>query len=204
MSLTTYAGFKTFMASFVHRDDLTSLWDDFVTLAESHIYDDLKTMLNEATETVTSTSQAYALSGLTNTFKNMLSLYATVSGVRRPLQYMSKFDMDRQTSGVTDYPVYYTIQSNALEIRPVTGNQSLTLTYFYQPTSLVSAANAIFTAWPDLYVKAVAAEVAAYEENDDKELKYRAQLASRIMDLNWQAELARTSGDGVAASNRIG
>ena len=202
-----YGQLKTLVESYAHRTDLTSLLDNFCELAEARIGRKLRAIENEHTETVTTTDEAYALSGLTYLYGSMLSIFATISGNRRPLTYYTKDQLDNLTSGISYTPYGYTIQANALEVRPVNGNQSLTITYFFRPTTLVggdSNTNAILTAFPQLYIAAMLYEIASYERDRDEQALQLNAFNTEIMSINEQASDARMSGGTMAANGSIG
>lgn len=196
-----YGQLKTLIDSLSHRSDLSGLYDNFTELVEAEIGRKLRTSENEYTEDVTTTAEAYALSGLTKTFGSMRNIYAQISGKRRPLPLYSKAQLDVLTSGVSYTPVGYCLQAGSIEVRPTNGNQTLTLTYWHKPTTLVGAdgnTNDELTAFPQLYVQGLLAEVKAYEEDTEGEAKHRAKFDNYIMQLNEEAEAERYSGGQLA------
>lgn len=196
-----YGQLKTLVATLSHRSDLTSLWDNLTELVEAEIGRKLRTSENEYTEDVTTTAEAYALSGLTHVFGSLRSIYAQINGNRCPLPLYSKAQLDALTSGVSYTPVGFCMQAGSIEVRPTNGNQTLTLTYWRKPTTLVggdSNTNVELTNFPQLYKEGLLAEIKALEEDDEGEAKHRAKFAMYIDEINQEAEDERYSGGQLA------
>ena len=177
MSLSTYSELKAAVASWLHRDDLTTEIVDFITLAETTMQTRCKLVDFEASATVTITSGS---GSLPSGFAGMRSCYWDGDS-DRALKYITPLRYDAMRDEATD-PVYYTISGSTIRVSPI-ATGSLVMTYHarFTPLSDAATSNYILTNYPDAYLYGALAQASVHTMDDANAQKYGA-LFSGVID----------------------
>lgn len=161
MAFANYTDFKAYIITFSHRDDLDSLIDDFIKMAEVRINADMKMLSLEQETTLTATSGSREIT-LPSDFNEQIALYLENIQPRQEVMYESSASLPYNI--FTGYPVRYTIRSGKIILDRL-ADSAYTFTLHYRPTVALNSTdttNAILTNYPDIYRAAVLREVSAY------------------------------------------
>lgn len=156
MALDSYNDLVTEVADWLNRDDVTSSKvDTFIKLVEQDFFRRLRAPLNEkqvsiVVDTVTTT---YTLPA---DFIEVKELNNTLSDAP-PLERISLQDFKSfgaVDSGATAWPVYFARDYDKLVFYPITGENTLSFTYYFLPAALTSSntSNEVLSKAPDLYL----------------------------------------------------
>ena len=175
MAISTFAELQTAVANWSHRADLTSVIPDFITIAESKIFDRLRirSMENVATGTVAASVT------LPTGFVEMISLTVTSGGTTWPLSYASQ----NAITGVTGSPTAYSIAGEDLYFLPVGSGETYTLRYYAPLASVTLGSNWLIANAPYVYLYATLIEVYDYIKNTEELAKYASRLDESISTL---------------------
>jgi len=153
-ALTDYATLKASVIAFTGRDDLSALFDTFVTLAESSMYNNeikpLRVSTLEASTTLQTVGGTNAVA-LPSAYLNLRSLKLNDGGTECELTYNSPSALQ---VGIEGQPLYYTIIGRDLVFDSVPdGVYDLELDYYAKPDQLdaTNDTNVILTNYPDIY-----------------------------------------------------
>jgi hypothetical protein len=146
VALTTYAGLKTSIASWLHRSDLTAVIPDFVDLAESDIAQDLHVRAMETVATGTLTGETLAFP---TGFQEARSL-----SVDDNLHEYASPDLYYSSKQASSQAYIYTIQGQNFYILNGASGDSYQLTYSAMFAALTDATdtNWLLTNHPDVYL----------------------------------------------------
>ena len=170
MSLATYSGLKTSIASYLNRDDLTAVIPDFISLAEVDFSRRLRTrdMLVRATATVDA-----QFTTLPNDFLEMRNLQLNTA---KPyaLRYLPPVALDEERirmGSIAAAPTLYSIIGSTMEVA-ATPDTSYTaeMTYYRSIPALSTnnPTNWLLTQHPDLYLYTALMHSAPYLHDDDR------------------------------------
>jgi hypothetical protein len=165
MGLASFSDFKTSVANWLDRTDLTSKIPDFITLAEVRIGRDLRVKEMETrSQMSTVTDQEYY--GLPEGFVQARSL-KVVGGcpADQDLEYRTPEAMDLLGYQLSGIPEYYTIIGQELRLLPNPGTGNTVEIVYYKkadPLSTTQTSNTVFAAYPDVYLYATLLEAATY------------------------------------------
>ena len=191
MSINTFATLKTSITSWTKRADLTSVLDDFVLMAESRIFSDLKVIEMEARADYTPTSRYLATpTGLT-------SIRRIVAKSSPPVELMATSPDGLRTvydegSGT---PSHYAILGSEIEFNRIP-NVDVEIVYYAAPTALsdVNTTNAILTAYPQIYLAACMVQAGLYIVNDAMVAKWQGLYADAVSAANRKSSKFQTAG----------
>ena len=190
MSLDTFGGLKSAVATWLNRADLTGYIPDFVRLAEQRInYGGdgmfpstplrIPAMQVAATGTITSAAIAFP-----TRFLEPIRVGATSGGSTWSLLYVAP-ERYSEASSSSAVPTVYTYLENSIKVAG-TGAANYTLDYYQAFASLSSDAN---TNWllsnaPGVYLYATLLEAAPFLGDDPKLAQWAAMLNSSISAVN--------------------
>lgn len=183
MALGTYSGLKTAIVDFSGRDDLTSLLDDFIDLAEQEIYYNdempLRVRQMDTRSTLTGTSGSRFLA-LPADFLEPRALLIIDSGERRELIFNSPSAL--KIDSTDGSPIYYTLTSQIEFDRELDSAYSFELQYYGKPTALSSAnpTNDILTNFPKVYLNGCLSAVYDYVSEDERAERYHQKMIRSI------------------------
>ncbi len=161
MSIATYAELKTAVADWVHRSDLTSMMDTFVTLAEVRISNDVRTTDTEGSQTITTTAgdDGYALP---SDFVQSVRM-SDSEGDNLPFVYPTHSLTDD-----TGEPNSWFIEAGEVRLMPVPdGVYTFTHIYRKRVAALSGTLNSVFQKWPDVYLFATLVEASMYTQDTE-------------------------------------
>lgn len=161
MALGTYADLKAAVAKRVHRTDLTDLMDDFVTLAEVRLNNDIT---HPRAELLVSGSMAPSIT-VPSDAGAIRSLVWVNGTSRRALQPLAM-----EAFGAMNYagaPEGYVIVSDAIKPLPYTSSGTYDLVYFKRWSLASTSTNWLMTNHPDVYLYATLIEVAQHTREAD-------------------------------------
>lgn len=146
---TTYATLKTEIADFYNRNDLTSVVDTFIDLAEAEMQRRLKLLEFETTGTVTVTSGSGTLP---TGFLGARAL-SWDGNPDRILTYLTPDKLNSLNTSDPQFVSYYTITGSEIKFaNDDTGTLNITYMARFTPLSDSNTTNAILTNHPGAYL----------------------------------------------------
>lgn len=163
MSIATYTELQAAVASWLHRDDLTSLIPDFIRLAEARFNRSLR--VRAMLETMASTELGDGAASLPTGFRAFKELRWDGSPSRtlepRPLEWV------RNQPDSSASPIYFAVTSSDVVCWPQSG--SIKGTYYKEIPALAdNATNWLLTAHPDVYLFGALVESVLYTQDDSR------------------------------------
>lgn len=197
MSLGTYAELKTAIASWTHRDDLTSYLSDFITLAEARIFSDLKVVEMEARTDYTPTSRYLS------TPTRLTSIRRVVAKSSPPVECIGTSPDGLRTVYDTGSgtPSHYTVLGSEIEFNRVP-NVDIEILHYAAPAALSDSAttNAVLTAYPQVYLAACMVQAGLYMVDDAMIAKWQGLYADAVSAANRKSNRFHTAGPMAVAS----
>ena len=197
MSITTYAELQTSVAGWLHRDDLTAIIPDLITLAEKRIFREVRCRVMES-----------ALSGTTSTgvlavpadYLQLKFAYVVATPVI-PLSRMSASQLLTQypLRSASSKPKAIARQGSNFIFGPFpAADTAIAGIYYAQPTAIATSANALFLANPDLYLFATLCEATPYLKDDPRIVIWEAKLKQIMYQLANEDADEYGSGGGLS------
>lgn len=191
MALSNYVELQASVASYLARDDLTSVIPDFIKLAEAKFNRTLMHPQMETRTTLTVNTLAASPEFLTLPTDFQTLRYARLSGVtgKPRLQFMSATQIDDYryaTDNVAGQPVYFTIGNDQMELAP-TPNQNYDVEIVYRqniPALASNSTNWLLTLAPDLYLYGSLLEASPYIQNDERVSLWATGVQTVLEQLN--------------------
>lgn len=199
MTISTYAGLQLAVKSWLHRasvgdPSITDTVPDLIEIGEKWIFRKARTREMEAALNVTISS------GTATVPSDYVGLkHARLDGSpSRPLKVApSRTIYEGYPLRSSDRkPFYIGVDGSTFIFGPYPDSNYTVLGIYYQRlTSVVSSANALFVANPDLYLFAALAEAEPYLKNDKRVSLWTAKRDSILFDINNETkESERDSG----------
>lgn len=164
MAITTYAGLKTAIATWLARDDLTDNIPDFIALFEATAARRLRVRLQKKTITI------YPDAGeatLPTDFAGSVRMVFK-GAPDSVLDYVSAPQLDLQyPDSVSGIPAIYTIEGTTIRIRPATDDE-LEFTYYQKTPALATKLNWLFQNHPDLYLFGSLVEAEVFNKDAER------------------------------------
>lgn len=159
MAINTFGTLKQAIADWTHRTNLTPYLDDFVRMAESRIFSDLKVKEMEARTTYTPTTRYLATPARMTSIRRVVAKTATP----RELLSTSPDGIHALYSTSTGTPSHYAIIGSEIEFNRVP-NIDMEIVYYAAPVALSDAAttNDVLAAYPDVYLAACMVEAGGF------------------------------------------
>jgi hypothetical protein len=198
MAITTYAELQTTVASFLDREDLTSVITSFISLCEADLNRNIRHWRLEKRSTAQLDTQYSALPA---DFNEAIRLSIT-SNDTRSLYLVGQGDMSerRQKSQNTQgIPEVYTFTDGNIEVFPTPdATYDLEMVYYSRLPYLsgTNTANWILTYHPDAYLYGTLIHSAPYLTDDARMAVWAALYQSAIDGINKESELATSGGAG--------
>lgn len=169
MNFANYADFRTKFQQMFDGDDISqsdisaNVLDLIIGAGEQRIYRELRSSTQEATLTLTVTSNAAPLPADFLEMKGSPLIgngFATASFLpQQQLNDAIQLNQNTMTSG----PLYYTFQSDTMLFFPIQGTGVIvTGTYYKRFPDISTGLNALFTRHPDVFLYASLAECAPF------------------------------------------
>lgn len=181
MTISTYTELKTAIANFVHRNDLTSVLDDFIDLCEAEMQRKIKLLEFETTGTVAVTA---GVGTLPTGFIGARAL-SWDGAPDRILQYVTPDRLNRINAADPSYVNYYTITGSEIKFANDTDG-TLNITYMarFTPLSGSATTNAILTNHPSAYLYGSLVHTAIYCKDPEGAIGYQTLFDDQIAQIN--------------------
>jgi len=196
MSISTYSELKTAVANWIHRDDLTSLIPDFITLTEARIARDLRLRRQVTSSTLTATAGTRGITLPTGwlEFENV----TLATNPERQLTYVNIEHLDSkypQTS-YTGVPAVFSIEANQILLGPTPDDDYTVNILYYAKFDAFSAAsdtNWLLTNHPNIYLFGALAEAGTYAQDERAQL-WEARYQKESQELQTSDDKSQFSG----------
>lgn len=198
MALTTYANLTTAITNWLHRSDLSSYVDDFVTLGESRINNDLRIRQMETTmSTVISSGVVAVPSNYVEAKHFYISSTTPYYWLeRKSAEWVYANYPDRSATGI---PAFWARDGSNFIFGPYpdTG-YTVTLVYYNRLIALSSAVNTVYTSYPGLYLFASLAETAPFLKDDNRVVLWEAKYQDILKKIQIESDREEYSGSVLA------
>jgi hypothetical protein len=206
MAINTFTTLKTAVADFLNRDDLTSVIENFIVLAESQTNRDIRHWkMEKRSSGVQSAGDEY--SQVPADWMETIRFHVTDNGTS-PLDLISRKAMEDKRAGAEDatgIPRYYTHADGQFQLYPTPSATTNTeLLYYAKPAALSSsnADNWLLLEAPDVYLYGVLLHSAPYLGEDERVAIWAQMYSAAVTQLNKSSEDARYSGSGLTLKIR--
>ena len=181
MALDSFSNLKAAVIRFSHRNDLSDVIDDIVTLAENRINNRLRiTANNERATASASTSDRFL--ALPDRFVEMRRFSLIKDSFYNELTYVSPESMN--IYGQAGIPRYYTVTSQLEFDRVPADTYSLEMSYWEKlnPLSDSNTSNTVLASFPQIYLQACLAELHLNYTQDNEEASKHIQQFNFLVD----------------------
>ena len=179
MALDTYAGLKTQVAAWLHRNDLTDRIPTFIEFATNRLS---RTITSPRMEASTTLNIVNGIASLPSDFRAAIAM--TLGTVE--YKAITAADMRAMNQGGIrpTYPVY-SIVNNQIKVYPA-DSSSPTFIYSVRLPNLVADGdtNWVLQDYPDVYLMASLAEARKFVLDDTRLVQYEQMTIARIAELN--------------------
>ena len=203
MALSTYANLTSAIQNWLHRSDLSSYVDDFVTLGESRIYNDLR--IREM-ETVTTSTVSSGVIAVPSNYIEMKSAYVSsvnpnVKLERKTAEWIYEYYPDRTA---TDIPLFFAREGSNFIFGPYSdGAYAVTMNYYNKLAALSSAVNTVFTTYPGLWLFASLSETAPFLKDDKRIIIWEAKYQDLLKRIQKESDDEEWSGSNLRITSDI-
>lgn len=187
---------QTAVANWLHRDDLTTIVPDLITVGEKRIF---RTVRSREMETVLTGTIASGVIPVPSDYLSLKFAYLTTTPVS-PLKKSSASQIYteyplRSSSGT---PVSIAREGSNFIFGPYPSTvEDIGGVYYAKPTSIDTSANALFLANPDLYLFAALCEAAPFIKDDPRIEVWEAKFSNLLKDIKKQEADEYASGGGL-------
>lgn len=181
MAISTYTELKTAIADFIHKNNLTSVLDDFIDLCEAEMQRKIKLLEFETTGTVAVT----AGSGTLPTGFIGARALSWDGAPDRILQYVTPDRLNRVNASDPSYVNYYTITGSTIKFANDTDG-TLNITYLakFTPLSGSATTNAILTNHPSAYLYGSLIHASIYCKDAESAAGFKTLFEDEIRQIN--------------------
>jgi hypothetical protein len=201
MALTNYTALKASIASFLNRDDLTTVIPDFITLAEAQMNRDIRHWKME-TRSSGQQDPGDEYMQVPADWLETIRIHITDSGTSA-VNLISRDAMADKRQGDEDVSgnvAYYTHADGQIQLYPTpSGTTNFELLY-YSKIEALSGSNAdnwLLLEAPDVYLYGALIHSAPYLAEDERAGVWAQMYSAGITRLNRVSEDARYSGSGL-------
>ena len=201
MALNTYTGLKASIADFLNRDDLTSVIEDFITLAESQINRDVRHMKMEARANGQQDANDEYMQ-IPSDWVETIRLHLTGTGttVLNLISRDAMADKRAANENMAGTPTAYTHADSQFQLHPTPNATTDFELLYYQKLPALSSSNAdnwLLLEAPDVYLYGALLHSAPYLAEDERVAIWAQMYSAAVMQLNEASESARYSGSGL-------
>jgi hypothetical protein len=197
MALDTFANLKTAVQNWINKSSISASADDFITLAEAYLNQELRTRDMQVLATGTVSANPIDLSTELTRWLRIRSLSVNVGGGDVVLNYLSHAGrMARYSDNSSGIPEFYTTIGNNLYLDPAPDSEySYTLMYYQrlEPLSNSNTSNWLLANHPNIYLNAALSEAAIFAKDQEAAMGYIA-LRDRYVGMMKSADLRDKSG----------
>lgn len=185
MAFDTYNDLKTSVASWLHRDDLTSIIPDLILLGEKWIFRHARTRDMESAYSRAIASGVAAVPSGYLAIKHLRADGSPASPLKvRPSSWIYEHYPLRSSDGK---PKFVGVDGTDFVFGPFPDDTyTIKGVCYVQPTSIQSSANAVYLANPDLYLYAALCAAEPHIKNDKRLPMWMEQRNSILADINGQ------------------
>ena len=199
MAISTYTDLKTSIASWLNRDDLTSVIPDFISLAEAGINRDLRhyKMIERADATLDSRYVQLPADWMETV------RFSITSGNTYRLELVSRDDMleyRQKTADASGRPRFYANIGDTIEVFPTPDADYTMQLQYYAKTPALSDSNAsnwLLLDAPDVYLYGTLIQSAPYLQDDARTQTWAALYAAALQSLQKASDDTRFAGSGL-------
>jgi len=199
MAIATYTELKTSIASWLNRDDLTSVIPDFISLAEAGINRDLRhyKMIERADATLDSRYVQMPADWMETV------RFSITSGNTYRLELVSRDDMleyRQKTADTSGRPRFYANIGDTIEVFPTPDADYTMQLQYYAKTPALSDSNAsnwLLLDAPDVYLYGTLIQSAPYLQDDARTQTWAALYAAALQSLQKASDDTRFAGSGL-------
>jgi hypothetical protein len=199
MAIATYTELKTSIASWLNRDDLTSVIPDFISLAEAGINRDLRhyKMIERADATLDSRYVQMPTDWMETV------RFSITSGDTYRLELVSRDDMleyRQKTANASGRPRFYANIGDTIEVFPTPDADYTMQLQYYAKTPALSDSNAsnwLLLDAPDVYLYGTLIQSAPYLQDDARTQTWAALYAAALQSLQKASDDTRFAGSGL-------
>ena len=188
-----YGEFKTQVAQYLHRGDLTSIIPTFIEYGRIRMCDDLRVREMEVTQTVTLTAGVGALSG------DLLDIRSVWDTQGRELVRVNLANLNR-------YPTASAWAVRGLDILSP-GSTDLDVTYYGRPVTFIGAADSatrdVLEAYPQVWLQAALVEAYRYLNDEQNEVLATQRMTEEIRRANAAARRSLVGASPAVDTDRI-
>lgn len=170
MALNTYAALQAEIASWLHRDDLTSKIPTFIALAESQLSTDLEARAMETRSNILASAGGEYVS-CPGDMLEMRRLMVVETPIRK-LRYVTPDQLSSQYPlHTTAKPEVFTVIGNQFQLAPIPDvDYTLELTYVQKIPALSDSntSNWLLTSFPNCYLYGALIQAQPFIMNDDR------------------------------------
>lgn len=175
---TTYAELKTEVADWFERNDLTSVVDTFIDLAEAEMQRELKLQSFETVGNVTITNGS---GSLPTGFNKARSVYWS-GDPNRILRYVTPDELSRIAASSPSFVSWYSIVGSSVKVADdQSGTLVMTYTANFTPLDSTNTTNSILTNHPSVYLYGALTHAAIYCKDFDGAGAYRKVFEAEMM-----------------------
>lgn len=182
-----YSGLKTAIANWTHRNDLTTVADDFIDLAESFLNRHVRHPDMEVRSTSTATN-----TGWVELPSDYLEIREVTLGTDE-LQLAAN-EVCQQADTDSGDPRYYCITDGQIRIAPAPGEDTDIEIVYYQQIPALSDSNTsnwLLADAEDLYLMSCLAQAAVYTRDTELLAMAREQVQIHLASVNEQSDRIR-------------
>ena len=207
MALSNYQELKAAISgvdSFSHRDDIGGLVDEFITIAETEMFNGSQGRLRVREMLVTESSATSAIvrtQALPTGYLEIRSFFMNIGTFNRAIDYLTPQQLYVRDG--TGTPCAYTITSQIeYDIIP-DDTYATSIIYYATPTGISASntTNAVLTAYPTIYLYGCLWAIAQWSKNDEDEIKYYQKFIAAITGAN-QSDFQGKVGTGAQKRRR--
>jgi hypothetical protein len=203
MALATYSELQTTIASYLNRDDLTSIIPTFITLTENRLNRELRVRANMVRAQTTTTSGT-AFYDLPSDMIELRNITYDSNSRSFALSYLSPESATREYgSVVSGQPKAYTNLGNNVKLTPTPdAAYGISINYFAKLRSLSDSVttNDVLTEYPSLYLFGACLEGAIYLNDTEQTNRFGSVFEKAVSDVKRAEDAARYSGTVMTTS----
>lgn len=196
MSISTYAELQTAVGNWLHRSDLTSIVPDLIRLGELRLF---RVVRARSMETALSSAISSGVVAVPADYLDLKFAYLDGSPASKLTRGSASQLYEKYPTRTADSrPVMVAREGSNFIFGPYP-DSSYTMKgiYYGKPTSIQSAANALFVACPDLYLFAALCEAAPYLKDDARVVLWEQKFSQIVKDANQESSDEDSSGGGL-------
>lgn len=199
MAIIDYSSLQSAVASYLHRNDLTAVIPDFISLAEARLNRRLRirAMENRATGTASG-----GLIALPTGYREARSLHVASGGGYRRIDYVTpeRAALYESSGSATAF----TIVGSSIELLPAQ-DADYALVYYKALDPLSAGQNWLILNAPDVYLYATLLEATPFLKADGRIQVWQAMLEQAITDLEAEDRMGALGGNtiGIRTDNTV-